>query len=85
MGRLLVANGSGTPFFKPSPEALDLVVVYDNSARASRECLVLLRWDRGLGTEIGEVTGIAPVGDPSQHPWQPVEERHRVRQLVGLP
>ena len=50
-----------------------------------------LRRDRGLDAQVADVfakgvAGVPPIGDdPSRHPRQPVKQRHRVRQLMGLP
>ncbi len=86
----LVAGGDGAPFLQPGPEALDLVAVDVDPVWAGHGRLVSLRRARGLGAEIAGVfakgvAGATPVGDdPSWHPWQPVEQRHRVGQFVGV-
>ena len=76
--------------FKPGPEALDLVAMDVDPVGAGYWRLVPLGRDRRLSPQVADVlakgvAAVAPVGHhPPWHPRQPVEQRHRVGQFVGL-
>ena len=67
-----------------------MVAVDVDPVRAGHRRLVSLRRDRGLGAQVADVAakgvaGVSLIGDdPPWHSGQPVKQRHRVGQLVGL-
>ena len=89
-GGLLVAGGDGALLLEPSPEALDLVAVVVDPARAGDGRLVAPRRDRRPCAHVPDVltkgvAGVATVPDDTLgHARKLVEQRNRMGQFMGL-
>src|SRR4051794_6825420 len=89
-GGLLVAGRNRAPLLEPCPEPLHVVAIVVDPVRTGHRGFVLLGRDRRTRTQVPDVpaegvTAQAPVRHhPLGHPWQALQERDRMGQLMRL-